>query len=101
MHEIGINLGGTFYPPESEECKEVLRSVSVLHNKTMLNIRRQSKKFNLGPIQEKSLIMARLYLNQGQDVQLSIIDLSLDDKIELSWKRQLNKLYIKEYLKKP
>jgi len=100
MHEIGVNLGGTFYPSESKECQEVLRSVSVLHNKMMLNIRRQNKKFNLGPIQEKALIMAGLYLNQDQEVQLYIIDISLDDKIELPWKRQLNKLYIKEYLKK-
>lgn len=101
MHEIGVNVKGTFYPPESQECQNILGSVSSLHHVMMRNVRNQKKEFHLGPIREKALIMASLYLNNDNEVQLYIIDISLDDKIELAWKRQLNKLYLKEYLKQP
>ena len=101
IHETGINIKGTYYPPESEECQSVIKNVSILHNAMMRNLRLRKKEFHLGPIQKKALILANLYLNNSNEVQLYIIDISLDDKIELVWKKQLNKLYIKEYLKKP
>lgn len=100
MQEIGVNVKGTYFPPDSKECQKILQSVSVLHNVVMRNIRRQKKEFQLGPIQEKALILASLYFNNENKIQLHIIDMSLDDKIELAWKQQLNKLYLKEYLKK-
>lgn len=100
MHETGINIKGIFCPPESQECQGILSSVSTLHNVIMRNIKQQKKYFNLGPIREKALVMGSLYLNDQREIQLYIIDISLNDKIELAWKRQLNKLYLKEYLKK-
>lgn len=63
------------------------------------NIAHQKKVFLLGPVQQKALVMASLYLNQSKEVQLHVIDLSLNDEIELEFKRQLNKLYTNEYLK--
>lgn len=99
--EVGINLKGIFFPPESQECKTVLDSIANLHIMIDRNIKHQRKSFQLGPVSEKALILASLYRNPADEVQLCIHDISLDDSIELAWKRQLNKLYLKEYLKPP
>lgn len=97
--EIGINIRGIFYPPESDECKSVIDSITNLHHMVSRNLAHQKKHFLLGPVQQKALVMASLYLNQSKEVQLHVIDLSLNDEIELEFKRQLNKLYTNEYLK--
>lgn len=67
---------------------------------TFKNLRKKRKTFELGPISEKALILASLYTSQpSKEVHLNVIDISLDDKLELAWKRQLNNLYSRHYLK--
>lgn len=96
--EIGINVGGKFHRPESEMNLSIMKNLSILQAATVRNVREQSMSFLLGPIKQKALIQATPYKNNKNEVQLSIIEISLDDEIELAFKRQLNKLYLKEYL---
>lgn len=98
--EVGINIKGKFYPPESSECQAVLRSCTILHSMIARNISEMKTDFQQGPVQKKALVLAHLYVNnKNGKVQLNIIDISLNDKIELAWKKQITKLYIKEYMK--
>lgn len=97
--KVGMNLDGVFYPPDSEECQSVFTSVATLQNAMLRNIRPQKKDFQQGPVAEKALIHGYLYSTSSNELQLNVIDISLNDTIELAWKRQLNKLYLKEYLK--
>jgi hypothetical protein len=99
--ETGININGKFIPPQSEECKSVLKHISIVQNMTFENIRRQRKKFELGPLSEKALVLGSLYKVSTQEVHVNVIDITLNDKLELAWKRQLNNLYTKQYLKPP
>lgn len=95
----GTNIHGQFLPPDSKENLSILKNIAILHNAVSKNIRHQRKKFELGPVNEKALISAWLYLDKDQEVQLGIFDLWLNDEIELGWKQHLNKIYINEYLK--
>lgn len=98
--EVGINIKGKFYPPNSSQCQAILRSCSILHNLIAENISAMRKDFQLGPLAKKALVLGNLYTsNKNGKIQMNIIDISLNDKIELAWKRQLNKLYLKEYTK--
>jgi hypothetical protein len=98
--EVGINIKGKFYPPESRECKAILRSLTILHSMIARNVSGLRKDFQQGPLQKKALVLANLYTNnKNGKVQLNIIDISQNDKIELAWKRQISKLYLKEYMK--
>ncbi|CRL00293.1 CLUMA_CG013566, isoform A [Clunio marinus] len=98
--EIGINLKGTFHSPDSSECQEILQNISDLNSMTSSNIEHMRKVYQLGPIQQKALILATLYKTDENNVQLNMLDMSLNDRIELLWKQQLNRLYRKEYLNK-
>lgn len=94
-----MNIHGRFFPPESNECKSVFKSILVLQNMIHRNLQLQNKEFHLGPIPEKTLILGFPYFNKSNEVQLNVIDISLNDKIELAWKQQLNRIYTNEYLK--
>ena len=98
--EVGVNIRGKFYPPESKECHNVLESCRILNNMTAKNIIEKRRKFEQGPLKQKCLVFVNLYTNNknGKN-ELNIINIYPNDKIELAWKRQLNKLYMKTYLK--
>lgn len=98
-YEIGINVRGKFYPPDSLECQSILNNISNLHNMMLREMKKHRRVFQQGPIAEKALVHASLYQTAKNEIQLNILDISFDDNIELAWKRQLNKLYLKEYLK--
>lgn len=80
-------------------CQSIIKSISILQAVTIENVREKKMSFLLGPMVEKALIHASLYKSKEGDVQLYITDISSDDEMELAWKRQLNKLYLKEYLR--
>lgn len=44
---------------------------------------------------EKALIKAYPYVNHLNEIQLNVVEISVNDDIELAWKRQINKLYLK------
>lgn len=93
--EVGINIRGEFHAPESQECRSILNSISILHNIIARHAIQQRRDFKLGPMSEKALIKAYLYSNHLNETQLNIVEMSLNDDIELAWKRQINKLYSK------
>lgn len=97
--EIGLNIRGNFLPPESDACQAAFKSIEVLHNIIHRNLQLQRKEFQLGPIPKKTLILGFPYVNLSKQVQLHVVDISLNDKIELAWKQQLNRIYMKDYLK--
>lgn len=99
--DVGINIKGVFHPPESQEYNEIISSIAKVHSAVGRNIKHHKKEFSLGPALKKALIFASLYATNDKQIQLHIIDLTFNDDIELAWKQQLNKLYLKEYLKKP
>lgn len=93
--EVGINIRGEFHAPESQECQSIVNSISILHNIIARNAKQQQKDFKLGPMNEKALIKAYPYTNHLNETQLNVLEISLNDDIELAWKRQINKLYSK------
>lgn len=97
----GTNIYGRFLPPDSTENLKILKNVTVLHNAISKNIKHQRKSFELGPVNEKALVFGWLYLDKEQEVQLGIVDLWLNDKIEGAFKQHLNKIYMNQYLKTP
>ena len=98
--EVGVNVRGKFYPPDSNECQTVLESCRILNNMTARNIIQRNRNFQQGPLKQKSLVFVNLFTNnRNGNTELNIIDIYPNDKIELAWKRQLNKLYMKTYLK--
>lgn len=62
-------------------------------------IKSEQTEFRLGVAKEKAIVFAFPYFNHNQEIQLNVIDICFDDKMELFWKCQLNSLYEKEYLK--
>lgn len=94
--EVGLNLRGEFLAPDTQECKSILRNISILQNVISRNQNSSQKSFQLGPMKEKALIKAFLYPNYSNEVQLNIIEITPNDDIELAWKRQINRLYHKQ-----
>ncbi|CAO1356757.1 unnamed protein product [Diamesa serratosioi] len=100
LRETGINVNGKYLDPQTKECQKVLQSVQRFQLMIHKNIDKQKHDYHLGPIAEKALLLARPYKTQTGETQLYIYDISLNDKIELYWKRSLSKIYNNQYLKK-
>lgn len=100
MHETGINVNGLYLDPKTKECQKILESVSNFQLMIGKNINKQKHDYQLGPIAEKALVLARPYKTATGDTELHIYDISLNDKIELYWKCSLSKIYNNQYLKK-
>lgn len=88
-------------PAESAEAEELMKNIAILHLSVSKTLQKQqdNKRLQQGPQKEKALIMGFLYMTKG-GVQMSVIDINFDDKKELVWKQQLNKIYTKDYLKR-
>lgn len=71
-----------------------------MNNSTKKEVSKLLTEFRLGPMNEKALVLGNLYMKENeQQPQLNVIDLSPNDEAELYWKRQLNLIYEREYLK--
>jgi hypothetical protein len=100
--EVGFNIKGEFHPPDSPLCRSIVDSCRILHNSIANNLKAKRVDLRQGPQAEKALIFGNLFTNHTTGkIQFNIIDLSLNDHLELPWKRQLNKLYLKTYSKCP
>lgn len=97
--EVGVNLFGKFYPSNSQESQYVFNSANNLQKMISENLKDLHKKLQQGPIKEKVLIYAKPHIFHENEVRLYIIDLWESDKVELAWKRHLNRMYINQYLK--
>lgn len=98
--KVGLNIRGKFLPPDSVECQSLIKSAAVVQSMTEHNIQHQSKEFPLGPIPEKVQIHGFPYKVGSDQIQLHVVAINRDDKIELAWKRELNRVYENVYLKK-
>ncbi len=96
--ETGINVNGRFYPPESEESQYVFSSVSNLQQMIQKNLHQLHRKYQQGPLKQKVLMHAKPFKFHNT-IRLYIIDFWENDKMELSWKRNLSKFYRNFYLK--
>lgn len=96
--ETGINIQGKFYPSESEESQFVFNSVNNLQHMIEKNLKQAHKRFQQGPLKEKVLVYAKPF-SFHDTIRLHIIDLFECDNYELTWKRNLNKIYSTQYIK--
>lgn len=99
MHATGINVSGKYLGPETNECQKILETVSKFQQMIAKNITTQTNDYQLGPIAEKALLLARPYKTATNETHLHVYDISLNNKIELYWKNSLNKIYKNQYLK--
>jgi hypothetical protein len=98
--EVGLNLGGNYFPPDTQLCKSIFSSCQILHNTINKNLKERRFDVQQGPILEKVLVFGNLFTyNESGKIGFNIIDISPNDSLELSWKRQINKLYLKNYSK--
>lgn len=96
--ETGVNIQGKFYPSESEESQFVYNSVNNLQHMIEKNLKHVHKKFHQGPLKQKVLVYAKPF-SFHDTTRLHIIDLFECDNFELTWKRNLNKIYSTQYIK--
>lgn len=99
MHKIGINVSGKFLHPKTNECQKILQTVSRFQKMIEKNIVEHTNDYQLGPVAQKALVLARPYKTASNETHLHVYDISLNDNIELYWKNSLNKVYRNQYLK--
>lgn len=84
----------------ADTSKDLIESIKVVNHATSKEASKLVTHFPLGPMRQKAIILGNLFMSEKeQGLQLNVIDLSPNDSAELCWKRQLNLLYEREYLK--
>lgn len=94
-----MNVRGKYLDPKTNECQNILETVSRFQKMIEKNIVEQTNDYQLGPVAQKALVLARPYKTASNETQLHIYEISLNDNIELYWKNSLNKVYRNQYLK--
>lgn len=96
----GIRLNNETINTKSKEFNEAFQNAEKISQIIKNLISQKLIKLQLGVVKEKAILIGIPYFYENESIMhLNVISLQLNDEIELPWKRQLNLLYERQYLK--